>query len=74
MTPDDLVRVRHMIEVGELAMTFVEGRTRGELGSDPMLRMALLHAVQIVGEAASVSERIPELLEQLRAIPGTGHP
>ena len=34
-------------------MRFVAGRTRAELETDVMLRFALVHAVQIIGEAAS---------------------
>lgn len=113
MTPDDNIRIRHMIEAGELAVTFVEGRHSRDLSTDPMLRLALLHAVQIVGEAASrlsetckadlpdipwavivgmrhrlvhgymdiddeilwttATDRMPDLLDQLRAIPGLSH-
>jgi len=49
----DVIRLRHMLDAAEQALGFRQGRSRAELGQDPMLRFALLHAVTIVGEAAS---------------------
>lgn len=49
----DVIRLRHMLDAAEQALRFRQGRSRAELGQDPMLRFALLHAVTIVGEAAS---------------------
>lgn len=58
MTPDDRVRVAHMIEAAEHALRFVSGRDRADLDRDAMLTLALARAVEIVGEAASkVSEQ-----------------
>jgi len=57
MSPDDRWRVGHMIDAASQALAFVEGRKREDLESDPMLRLALTRAVEIVGEAATqVSE------------------
>ena len=57
MSPDDRWRVGHMIEAAEQALSFSQGRSRADLDSDAMLRMALTRAVEIVGEAAAqVSE------------------
>lgn len=57
MSPDDRWRISHMIEAAEQALAFVTGRSRADLDSDLMLRMALTRAVEIVGEAAAqVSE------------------
>ncbi|TWB75523.1 uncharacterized protein with HEPN domain [Nitrospirillum amazonense] len=53
MKPDDLVRIRHMIESGESALRFVAGCQRGDLDSNEMLRFALVRAIEIIGEAAS---------------------
>ena len=53
MSPDDRIRLRHMVEAARTAMRFCQGRERHELDSDTMLRLALLHAVQIIGEAAA---------------------
>lgn len=53
MSPDDRWRISHMIEAAEQALVFVQGRSRADLDSDAMLRMALTRAVEIVGEAAA---------------------
>ncbi len=53
MRPDDRIRVRHMLDAMEAAMRFVSGRSRTDLAVDEELVFALMHAVQIVGEAAS---------------------
>lgn len=53
MNPDDRRRIGHMIEAGELAVAFVAERSRADLTSDPMLRLALVKAIEILGEAAS---------------------
>jgi len=46
-----------MADAAEQALAFVRGRHRADLDSDPMLRLALTRAVEILGEAAThVSE------------------
>ncbi len=42
-----------MLEAASQAMSFVQGRERGDLDTDTQLRFALLHALEILGEAAS---------------------
>jgi uncharacterized protein with HEPN domain len=49
----DEVRLRHMLDAAEQALRFCDGRTRADLDDDVMLRFALVHAVTIIGEAAS---------------------
>ncbi len=57
MSPDDRWRVSHMVEAAEQALAFVHKRQRDDLDADPMLRLALTRAIEIVGEAAAqVSE------------------
>lgn len=53
MSPHDRWRVGHMVEAAEQALAFVAGRSRADLDTDMMLRMALTRAVQIIGEAAT---------------------
>lgn len=53
MRPDDRIRIRHMIEAAEAALSFMAGRERSDLDTDQMLLFALVRAVEIVGEAAS---------------------
>jgi uncharacterized protein with HEPN domain len=67
MKPDDRVRLRHIADALSAAIRFTEGRTREDLDNDEMLAFALLHAIQIVGEAASKISA--ELREQHPQIP-----
>lgn len=53
MSPDDRWRIGHMIEAAEQALAFVHERQREDLDADPMLRLALTRAIEIVGEAAT---------------------
>jgi uncharacterized protein with HEPN domain len=72
----DAVRLRHMLAAAEQALGFCAGRSRGELNADVMLRFALVHAITIVGEAASkVSEQTRHALPDVPwpAIVGMRH-
>ena len=53
MRPDDRVRLKHIVDASAAALRFAEGRRREDLDKDDMLAFALIHAIQIVGEAAS---------------------
>lgn len=53
MQPEDLTRIRHMIEAAENMQRFIVGKGRGNLDHDPMLLFALVRAIEIIGEAAS---------------------
>ena len=53
MSPDDLIRLRHMADAAQSALRFCHGRGRDDLDNDDMLRFAMTRAVEIVGEAAS---------------------
>ena len=50
-----------------LALKFVQGRSRSDLDSDDMLRMALVQAVSVAGEAAS--KVTPETRIELAYLP-----
>jgi len=53
----DLIRLQHMLDAGKDALRFALGRERTHLESDRMLALALIKALEIIGEAASkVSE------------------
>jgi uncharacterized protein with HEPN domain len=52
MTRPDEVRARHMIDAARKAVEFCSGRSRDDLDTDEMLRLALTKLVEIVGEAA----------------------
>lgn len=55
--PDDLVRVRHMLDFARKAVKFSKGKKRADLDSDEMLAMATIHLIEVIGEASrGVSE------------------
>ena len=66
MQKDDLIRMRHMLEAAQQAVSFASGKIRRNLDHDRMLVFALVRAVEIIGEAASrISQdfqaRFPEI-------------
>ena len=66
MKPDDRIRLQHIADALETAVAFTEGKTRTDLDTDNMLTFALVHAIQIVGEAAAkigieVREKHPQI-------------
>ncbi len=52
MRKDDLIRIRHEIEFAQRALRFAENRTREDLNHDQMLTLAMIKAIETVGEAA----------------------
>lgn len=67
MNTEDRVRLRHIVDALETTIRFTEGRCRADLDRDDMLTFALLHAIQIVGEAATKIS--PEARESLSQVP-----
>lgn len=53
MTPEDLIRVRHMVDAVREALTFTHGKSRTELDHDRMLALAIIKELEIIGEAAA---------------------
>ncbi|MDN5870463.1 MAG: DUF86 domain-containing protein [Nitrococcus sp.] len=53
MRPDDLVRLRHILDAAREAIGFVRGRRRDDLDHDRQLVWALVKAIEIIGEAAN---------------------
>jgi len=53
MNDNDLVRLRHMLDAGREALSFIQGRTSEDLRRDRMLLLALIKEIEIIGEAAS---------------------
>lgn len=67
MQPDDRIRIQHMLDSAWEVQAFVEDRTRDDLDNDRMLVLALVKAIEIIGEAASrISE---ETQEHYKTIP-----
>ncbi len=52
MSPRDLVYVGHMLDMARKAVGKVRGRSREAYDADENLRLALIHLVQVIGEAA----------------------
>ena len=53
MRDEDRIRILHMIDAAETVAQFMEGRRRDDLDRDRMLLFALVHAIEVLGEAAS---------------------
>jgi uncharacterized protein with HEPN domain len=53
MRNDDIIRVRHMLDSSQEAMSFANGKNRGDLETDRMLALSIVKSIEIVGEAAS---------------------
>lgn len=76
MTNRDKSRLEDMLENARKVMQFAEGRTRDSLDKDEMLAYALVHALEIIGEAArhvsgEVQAQSPQL--EWRAITSMRH-
>src|SRR5713101_8147037 len=54
MRPDDRIRIRHMVEAAEAVLQIIDQRTRHDLDADLTLRLAVVRAIEILGEAASL--------------------
>lgn len=49
----DLVRLQHVIQAGQKALELSAGKSRTEADADEALRLALIHLLEIMGEAAT---------------------
>lgn len=64
---DDRVSLRHMLDHARIAMRHGAGRPANDIAGDELLRLALVRALEVVGEAAN---RIPSDVQQtLPSIP-----
>lgn len=53
MRPDDVIRVRHMLDAANEAEAFAAGRSRADLDTDRMLALSIVKSIEIIGEAAA---------------------
>lgn len=53
MRHDDVTRCCHMLDYAVSATRMVAGRTRADVDTDEMLRLALTRAIEVIGEAAA---------------------
>ena len=54
---DDRLPMHQMLEHAREAVDMIRGRTRAELRTNRILQLALVHLVQVVGEAATPVSR-----------------
>ena len=50
---DDNVRLRHMLDHAQEALSMASGKQRQDIKQDRMLELALVKLIEIIGEAAS---------------------
>ena len=63
---DDHTQLQHMLDAARQAQCFMQGRRRDDLDTDPMLRLAVVKTIEIIGEAASkVSKERQSTLPQI---------
>lgn len=66
MYSHDVVRLQHMRDAAQEALSFARGRTRADLDSDRQLVLSLVKAVEIIGEAAyQVSSETRDTLPEI---------
>jgi uncharacterized protein with HEPN domain len=53
MRKDDRIRLQHMLDAANEALTFIQGKNRSDLDIDRMLVLSLIRELEIIGEAAS---------------------
>lgn len=74
LSPEDTVRLRHMLEATGKAVAFSQNRTRADLDADEQFTLALTRLLEIIGEAAaSITETVRNNNPQIpwRAMIGT---
>ena len=53
MNESDVIRLQHMREAANKAISFASGKTRADLDDDEKLVLSLVKCIEIIGEAAS---------------------
>ncbi|MFO8009432.1 MAG: hypothetical protein R6U89_01330 [Dehalococcoidia bacterium] len=53
MKRNDLIRIRHILDATNEALSFTQNRSRADLAGDRMLTLSLVKSIEIIGEAAS---------------------
>ena len=52
MFKDDNVRIKHILDAANEAVSFAKGKNRTDLDSDRQLNLSLVRLLEIIGEAA----------------------
>lgn len=66
----DAIRLRHMLDASKEALSFAQGKGRGDLDKERQLALALIKSIEIVGEAASRISQ--DCREEFPVIPWAG--
>ncbi|MBF0136698.1 MAG: DUF86 domain-containing protein [Magnetococcus sp. DMHC-1] len=61
MRHEDQIRLQHMLDAALDTCQFTEGHSLGDLESDRMRQFAILHCIEVIGEAAG------EVSQELRS-------
>lgn len=76
MPKDDSLYVGHMLDMAQKALLLIEGKNRTIYDQDEILRLALAHLIQVIGEAARhISQDLRDAHPQIpwKAIIGMRH-
>ena len=60
MLPDDITRLRHMLDSAREAAEFAAGKSRSDLDGDRMLLLAIIKSIEIIGKPHQKSVRPAE--------------
>ena len=60
MRKDDRIRLQHMLDAVNEALSFIQGKIRPDLDQERMLVLSLIRELEIIGEAASKVLRKPD--------------
>ena len=53
MSPEDSIRLRHMLDSARESVALIKGKSRQDLDAERVLSLALVRLLEIVGEAAN---------------------
>jgi uncharacterized protein with HEPN domain len=53
MSPNDIIRLSHMLEAAEEAVSFAKGKTRRDLDINRMFTLSVVKCLEIMGEASA---------------------
>jgi uncharacterized protein with HEPN domain len=53
MQRNDLIRLQHMLDAANDAISFAAGKSRDDLTTDRMLTLSIIKSIEIIGEAAA---------------------
>lgn len=61
MPKDEMIYLGHMLDMSQKAVEILKGNTRADFDGDEVLKLALTHLIQTIGEAAF---HVPEGLQK----------